>query len=182
LPRPLRAITSPFKATKTENQLSKPPGFSPSHSIISKKKRMPFIRVWIHYVWSTKNREPVLTDKFRNPLFEHIKENAKVKKIYLDRVNGYHDHVHCLLSLGSDQTIAKMAQLIKGEFSYWFNNKSSFKACKLEWQDEYWAVSVCESRLNSVRTYIDNQPAHHRKKTFDEEYRDFSIYGFKQFG
>jgi len=80
---------------------------------------MPFIRVWIHYVWSTKNREPVLIDKFRYPLFEHIKQNTLDKKIYLDRVNGYHDHVHCIVSLGSNQTIDKIAQLIKGESSYY---------------------------------------------------------------
>ena len=95
------------------------------------------------------------------------------KKIFLDRVNGYYDHVHCLVSLGSDQTIEKIAQLIKGESSYWFNNKSSFNTNRLEWQDEYYAVSLDESRLNQVRTYIDNQEAHHRKKTFEEEYRDF---------
>jgi REP-associated tyrosine transposase len=144
---------------------------------------MPFIRVWIHYVWSTKNREPVLIDKFRYPLFEHIKQNALLKKIYLDRVNGYHDHVHCLVSLRSDQTIEKIAQLIKGESSYWFNNKSSLHASKLEWQDEYWAVSVGESQVGSVRAYIDNQVTHHRKKTFEEEYSDFiSNDGLKQFG
>ena len=144
---------------------------------------MPFIRVWIHYVWSTKNREPLLIDKYRYALFQHIKENALLKKIYLDRVNGYHDHVHCLVSLGSDQTIEKIAQLIKGESSYWFNNKSSFNASKLEWQDENFAVSVGEFYLNSVRTYIDNQQTHHRKKTFEEEYRDFiSKNGFRQFG
>lgn len=144
---------------------------------------MPFIRVWIHYVWSTKYREPVLIDQFRYPLFEHIKQNASDKKIYLDRVNGYYDHVHCLVSLGSNQTIDKIAQLIKGESSYWFNNKSSFNTRKLEWQDEYWAVSVSESHLDSVRAYIDNQLAHHRKKTFEEEYQDLIISdGFEQFG
>ena len=133
---------------------------------------MPFIRVWIHYVWSTKNREPVLIDKFRYPLFEHIKQNTLDKKIYLDRVNGYHDHVHCIVSLGSNQTIDKIAQLIKGESSYWFNNKSSFNTSRLEWQDEYWVVSVGESQLDSVRAYIDNQVAHHRKKTFEQEYEE----------
>jgi REP-associated tyrosine transposase len=144
---------------------------------------MPYIRVWIHYVWSTKNREPVLIDKFRYPLLEHIKQNAVVKKIYLDRVNGYDDHLHCLVSLGSGQTLEKIAQLIKGESSYWFNNKSCFNSSKLEWQDEYWAVSVGGSQLGSVRAYIDNQATHHRKKTFEEEYSDFiNNYGFKQFG
>jgi REP element-mobilizing transposase RayT len=114
---------------------------------------------------------------------EHIKQNAVVKKIYLDRVNGYDDHLHCLVSLGSGQTLEKIAQLIKGESSYWFNNKSCFNSSKLEWQDEYWAVSVGESQLGSVRAYIDNQATHHRKKTFEEEYSDFiNNYGFKQFG
>jgi len=124
-----------------------------------------------------------LIDKFRYPLFEHIKQNTLDKKIYLDRVNGYHDHVHCIVSLGSNQTIDKIAQLIKGESSYWFNNKSSFNTSRLEWQDEYWVVSVGESQLDSVRAYIDNQVAHHRKKTFEQEYEELiSNYGFQQFG
>jgi REP element-mobilizing transposase RayT len=144
---------------------------------------MPYIRVWIHYVWSTKNRLPILKDEFREPLFEHIKQNARLKSIYLDRVNGYYDHVHCLVSLGSDQTIEKTAQLIKGESSFWFNNKSGFKTDKLEWQDEYFAVSVSESGLEAVRAYIDGQVPHHQKKTFSEEYEEFmKRYGFKLLG
>ena len=133
----------------------------------------------IYYVWSTKNREPTLKDEFRYLLFERIKQNAKTKKIYLDRINGYYDHVHCIISLGSDQTVEKVAQLIKGESSFWFNNKSGFKA-RLEWQDEYFAVSVSESQLEALRTYIDNQEIHHRQKTFEEEYQEFvKSYGFK---
>src|SRR5215467_2996039 len=98
-----------------------------------KKNFMPFIRVLIHYVWSTKYREPTLKDEFRYLLFDHIKQNALSKKIYLDRINGYYDHVHCVISLGSDQTIEKVAQLLKGESSNWFNNKSGFET-RLEWQ------------------------------------------------
>ncbi|MCW3116254.1 MAG: transposase [Chitinophagaceae bacterium] len=134
---------------------------------------MPYIKVWIHYVWSTKNREPVLTDPFRNQLFRHIKENAGIKGIYLDKVNGYHDHVHCLVSLSSADTVEKTIQLIKGESSFWFNNKSGFKTARLEWQDDYFAVSVSESALDAVRAYIDNQEAHHQKRTFAEEYNEF---------
>ena len=140
---------------------------------------MPFIRIWIHYVWSTKNRQPILIDEFRYPLFNHIKENSFEKKIFLDRINGFYDHVHCLVSLGSDQTIEKIAQLLKGESSFWFNNKSGFKTHRLEWQDEYFAVSVSESQLDTARAYIDNQEIHHKKKTFTEEYDEFiREYGF----
>jgi putative transposase len=144
---------------------------------------MPYIRVWTHYVWSTKHRQTTLQDEFREPLFEHIRQNARSKDIYLDRINGYYDHVHCLISLGSDQTIEKLAQLIKGESSFWFNNKSGFKANRLEWQDEYFAISVCESRLDNVRAYIDNQIEHHKKKNFAEEHDEFiKKYGFKMLG
>jgi REP element-mobilizing transposase RayT len=87
------------------------------------------------------------------------------------------------VSLGSDQTIRQIAQLIKGESSYWFNNKSGFKAEKLEWQDEYFAVSVSPSGLNAVRNYIDNQVVHHRKKNFEEEYQEMiKKYGFEKLG
>lgn len=134
---------------------------------------MPFIRVWIHYVWATKNRQAILTEDIRTVLFNHIKQNAITKKIYLDRINGYTEHVHCLVSLGSDQTIEKVAQLLKVESSFWLNNKSGLKAPKLEWQDEYFAVSVSESAIDTVRAYIDNQFNHHQKKTFAEEYEEF---------
>ena len=144
---------------------------------------MPFIRVWIHYVWSTKNRTSLLKEQFREKLFQHIRENCKIKNIYLDRVNGYEDHVHCLVSLGSGQGIDQIAKLIKGESAFWFNNKSGFNTAKLECQNDYFAVSVSESKLDAVRAYLDNQPVHHQKKTFAEEYDEFmQKYEFKELG
>lgn len=144
-------------------------------------KNMPFIRVWIHYVWATKNRAPVLTKPIRTVLFEHILRNARDKGIYLDRVNGHLQHVHCLISLGSGQLIDKTAQLLKGEATHWFNNKSGLGAEKLEWQDDYFAVSIGESGLKNVQVYIDNQEAHHARKTFAQEYDELMAkYGFTQ--
>lgn len=139
---------------------------------------MPFVRIWIHLIWSTKNSEPVLGDALRERVFCHIKENAAKKDIYLDTINGVADHVHCLISLKSDQTISKVAQLLKGESSHWVNDEGSAIG-KFEWQDEYIAVSVSESMANRVREYIRNQKEHHRIKTFGEEYEEFiRSYGF----
>ncbi len=127
-----------------------------------------------------KNRVPYLNTKtIRTALWQHIKENASAKGIFIDFVNGYQEHCHCLVSLGAEQTISKVMQLIKGEAAYWFN-KQNFIHEKLEWQDEYFAVSVSESMLNTVREYIKNQEAHHSKKTFQQEYDEFIIkYGFE---
>jgi putative transposase len=142
---------------------------------------MPFVKVWIHFVWSTKNREPLLTDDIRQKVFQHIRENAQGKDIFLDCIGGYVDHVHCLISLGTDQTIEKLMQLIKGESSFWIN-KNRLCHGRFEWQDEYFAVSVSETLVEGVRKYIANQEEHHRMKGFNEEFEGFmKRAGFQRF-
>jgi REP element-mobilizing transposase RayT len=141
---------------------------------------MPFVKVWIHFVWSTKNREPMLTENIRPVVFQHIRDNAKKKGIYLDFIGGFVDHVHCLISLGRGQEIEEIVQLIKGESSHWINKN---KLCKgrFSWQDEYFGVSVSENVLDNVRKYISDQEEHHRTKSFAEEYELFlERAGFKR--
>ena len=99
-------------------------------------------------------------------------KNAKKKNLFVDTVNGYTDHLHSLVSLGADQSISKVMQLIKGEASHWSNHERLFPA-KLEWADEYYAASVSESQLQKVRNYIINQEEHHKKVTFQKEYDEF---------
>ncbi len=151
---------------------------------------MPFIKVYIHFVWSTKNRIPFLNNKeLRVKVWNHIKENAREKGIFIDFISGYSDHCHCLISLGSDQTIQKTIQLIKGESSFWINKQNLIDESVLnkydssfEWQDEYFAVSVSESILDKVRDYIKNQEVHHQNKSFQDEYDDFLLkYNFQKF-
>jgi putative transposase len=142
---------------------------------------MPFVKIWIHFVWATKDREPLLTNEIRQSVFQHIRENAKGKEIFLDFIGGYVDHVHCLISLGTNQTVEKIMQLIKGESSYWIN-KNKLCRGRFEWQDEYFAVSVSETLVESVRKYIANQEEHHRAKSFDEEFKGFmKRAGFQRF-
>ena len=133
---------------------------------------MSYVRVWIHAVWGTKNREHLLTKEIRPRVLRHIHENAKQKEIYIDRLNGYTDHLHCLFGLNADTTIAKTLQLIKGESAYWMN-KEGITPVKFEWANEYYAVSVSESALVDVRVYIDGQEEHHRKRTYAEEVEEF---------
>ena len=141
---------------------------------------MPFVKVYLHCVWSTKNRIPYLDSiELRQKVWNHIRENAIQKGIYIDFINGYSDHCHCLISLGVDQNIQKVIQLIKGESSFWINKNELTKE-KFQWQEEYFAVSVSESILDKVREYIKNQEEHHKKKSFQEEYDEFILkYGFK---
>lgn len=138
-----------------------------------KTTQMSFIKIYIHLVFSTKSRMPFLnTFDLRIKMWKHIKENASQKGIYLDMVNGYSDHCHCLISLGSGQNIEKVVQLLKGESSFWIN-KNQLTQDKFSWQDEYFAVSVSESKVDAVREYIKNQEKHHQKRSFADEYQEF---------
>ena len=143
-------------------------------------KYMSWVRIWVHMVFSTKDRVPFMhTPELRSEIFKHIKENAESKGIWLDSINGYNNHAHCLVSLGKEDTISKVAHLIKGESSYWIN-KSSLTKPKFIWQDDYWAVGLSESHLVQTRNYIHNQEKHHAQKSFKEEIDEFmNKYGWQ---
>lgn len=133
---------------------------------------MSFVRIWVHVVWGTKNRFPFLTKDIKQNVINHIKENAKTKEIFIDCINGHTEHLHCLVGLNADMSIAKAVQLIKGESAFWIN-KQKITNDKFEWANEYFAISVSESVLDKIRSYINNQEEHHKIKTFNEEYEIF---------
>lgn len=133
---------------------------------------MSYAKIWVHIVWGTKNREPVLDKNARTLLFEHIRNNAKEKGIYIDFINGMPEHIHCLVALNADIPLSKTLQLLKGESAFWANKEGLIKG-KLEWAHEYFAGSVSESQVDKVREYIKNQEEHHRKITFKEEFDAF---------
>ena len=130
---------------------------------------MPYIKIWIHLIFSTKNRESYITNELKPELISHIRANAKEKDIFIDQLNAVKDHIHILLSLGSDQSISKIAQLIKGESSHWINSNKMSKY-KFTWQEEYIALSVSESIVDKVREYIKHQEEHHKRRSFSKEF------------
>lgn len=133
---------------------------------------MSYVRNWLHCVWGTKDRIPLITSLNKSEILSHILENAKSKGIFIGIINGHKEHIHCLLSLNPDQSLAKVIQLIKGESSFWINKN---KLCKtrFEWASEYFAVSVSESQVEKVKAYILKQEEHHKKKSWEEEYNEF---------
>ena len=115
---------------------------------------MSYVRIWVHIVFSTQNHEQYLSADLRYRLFTHIKENCRSKDIFLDSIGGWSDHIHLLVSLGREQAIANGQKLLKGKF---------------RWQDDYFAISVSESQVETVRAYIRNQEEHHRAVPFAKE-------------
>ena len=129
---------------------------------------MSYVRIWIHVVFSTRNHEQYFDYETRRKLIEHIKINCRNKEIFLDSIGGWSEHLHLLISLGREQNIAKVMMLIKGESAHWLNMQIIIRG-KFYWQDDYFAISVSESQIATVRSYIEGQEEHHRAVPFSRE-------------
>ena len=99
----------------------------------------------------------------------HIQDYCKSQGIVLLAVNGYVDHLHCLIDLQKDQNISMVAKLIKGESSFWIN-KNICVDKSFAWQNEYRAISVGEGQVNRLKLYIKSQAEHHQNKPISQKF------------
>jgi REP element-mobilizing transposase RayT len=134
---------------------------------------MSSVRIYLHCVFATKKREPLLVKEKREIFFAHILENAKEKGIEIDTIGGFEDHVHVLIRLKATQTVAEVMKAIKGEASHWANQQQLFET-SLNWARSYFAASAGEQSLPKLRNYIKTQESHHQKISFLEEYFYFT--------
>ncbi len=87
-------------------------------------------------------------------------------------INGTSDHVHTLFSLSRVVTIADVVEEVKTESSKWIKTKGrEFR--NFHWQSGYGAFSISQSQVTTVKRYIERQKEHHRRVTFQDEYRKF---------
>ncbi len=127
-----------------------------------------YCRCWLHVVWTTLDRRPLLSKPAAVKLSGYLNEHSREKGIYM-RINFVNvDHVHALIDLPTNRTIEDVAQLLKGSSSHSVNEQN-LVAGKFAWQQGYGAFSVSHSGVEVVGRYIANQEAHHQKKSFAEE-------------
>jgi putative transposase len=119
-------------------------------------------KILVHLVWSTKNRLPFINNNIKQILFTHIRQNAIVKGIEIIEINGYVDHVHCLINLQYNQKIEDVVKLIKGESSHWINKNNLLRDEFFQWQAKYFAESISIRDIDKLRGYIKNQELHHQ--------------------
>ncbi|MDY7010042.1 MAG: IS200/IS605 family transposase [Planctomycetota bacterium] len=126
----------------------------------------------VHYVFSTKDRQGLITPDLKERLWAYMGGIAREDKMKALTVGGTDNHAHILLSLPSTMTTAKAVQLIKGGSSKWIGETFSSHR-NFEWQEGYGAFSVSVSLVNKKIGYITNQEEHHRTRTFEEEFIAF---------
>jgi REP element-mobilizing transposase RayT len=126
------------------------------------------VRVLVHIVFSTKNRENLILPEYEPGLYSYITGVVRNQGSRFIIGNGIEDHVHILASLGRTTDVATLIGAIKRGSSRWM--KEEFGLMRFAWQSGYGAFSVSRSQEDSVIGYIANQKEHHRVQTFQEEF------------
>jgi len=128
--------------------------------------------VLVHLVFSTKNRQPFIRPDVETQLHPYLATVFRSSDSPTLTINGTEDHVHVLFRLGRKISLAELVEEIKTSSSKWIKTKGTeYKG--FHWQSGYGAFSIGQSGVEELKRYIANQKEHHRKKTFQEEFRAF---------
>lgn len=131
--------------------------------------RSSYIKIYIHLIWSTKNREPLISENIEPNIYEIIGMKAKKYNSDLLMIGSTLDHIHVLVKISTRTMISEMVREFKGATSYFINQRGG----TLYWQDGYGAISISMSAIDKVKKYILNQKIHHAAKEVIEQLEIF---------
>ena len=131
-----------------------------------------FNKIWIHAVWSTKERYPLIIPSVEKKVYDMMSKEFLEAGCPVRIINGMPDHVHSMFLLNPNKAVTEIIKHVKGSCSHEVNKLNITKE-KFAWQTGYAAYSVSESATEKVFHYINNQKKHHEKITFQREYENF---------
>jgi REP element-mobilizing transposase RayT len=128
-----------------------------------------YSQIYLHFVFSTKNREPLIHSEIEERVWAYIAGVTKRHGMVPIQIGGIDDHVHALIGCPTTLSPSQIAKAIKGDSSY--GMRREFEGfLSFGWQDGYGVFSVSRSALTSVADYIRTQREHHSKLSFEDEY------------
>lgn len=130
-----------------------------------------YTQILYQIVFSTKKREPVLFKQSRTNLFVYISGILKNKNCHLYRINGVEDHLHILTHLHPSISLSSLVKDIKVSSSAYIKENKLFEEFT-NWQEGYGAFTYSIKEKDRLVEYIKNQEAHHKLKTFEDEFID----------
>jgi putative transposase len=129
-------------------------------------------RLHTHLVFSTKQRQPLIDDAIRSSLHAYLAVVLQDLGCPVAIINSVDDHIHFLFLLSRTRAVSEVVEHVKTASSKWMKRQGS-QYEEFSWQGGYGAFAVSESQSGIVERYIARQAEHHRKTTFQDEYRAF---------
>jgi putative transposase len=130
--------------------------------------------VFIHIVFSTKYRQRVLTDEIINSISHYLKEQSVSKPFDLEELNGFENHIHCLISCHASISLPDIVKWLKGSSSRWMNQQTYLNH-HFKWGVGYYAARVHSTEFDNVVRYIQNQRINHLKRMEKNELGDKAL-------
>ena len=131
-----------------------------------------FSQIYIHVVFAVKGKYSLVKPTWEEELYKYITGIVTNKNQKMLAINGTQDHIHFLIGMRPSCCLSDLVREVK-KSSNAFIKERRFSKINFEWQEGYGAFSYSHSALDNVIKYINNQKAHHAKKSFKEEYIDF---------
>jgi len=128
--------------------------------------------ILLHIIYSTKQREALIDTAIASELYAYIVATSAAHGSYVRKIGGIEDHVHILTSLPRTLSVSELMEQQKKNSSKWIKSKGS-KYQAFSWQKGFGVFSVSESQSEAVSKYIEDQREHHKKHSYQDEYRLF---------
>ena len=128
-----------------------------------------YTQLLLQFVFTVHRRKNLITEDIRVPLEKYLTGVAQSKGHRLIAIYCMPDHTHILLGLRPHQSISDLARDLKSNSSRWLNDRDDIPF-RFEWQAGYGAFTYSNARLQQMINYVLNQPQHHSKQTFKDEY------------
>ena len=138
---------------------------------------MPYTRLFYHFIWSTKDRLPLITDENRTAIYSAIRAKVTALGGITHALNGMDDQIHLVVTVPPKIALADFIGLVKGNSSHLVTKLSDQP---FKWQNEYGLLSVSESHLPSVVKYVVEQQKHHSENMLDERLEGLEDEGGKK--
>lgn len=132
-----------------------------------------YTRLRYHYVFATKNRETLISAPWQPKLHAYFGGVARNLEIVPIMIGGVADHVHAFVEMPPTLSVSMAIMKLKANTSKWLNEQPEFDG-RFAWQEGYGAFTVGESQVAQTIRYIEQQAAHHKKRTFQDELKAFA--------
>ena len=134
--------------------------------------KIEYHNLYTHFILITKDRAPIIPETIRNRIEKYItgiinNNNSKLYSIYANP-----EHVHFLVSRSPKLSEDILINIVAGSTEKFINENKLIKET-FAWQQSASAFSVSKSEVDKICKYIINQPEHHKKVTFAQEYEEF---------